>query len=183
MYELLKEFFLVMDRSKEDEERLLPAYFNSLKRLDLELMSEVLIEMTDNWKNRFPTVPQIKDQYNLKKYRHQLKASRNQEQGATNAASKFWQAYKECKEQNITDFDVITKHLAASVSNPKEKKKTSCPNNFCDGNEWIVAVRENDPMKSEVLFSCKCRIREKVECWSNQPGYKIVKGLNPEIKL
>jgi len=120
LFELLVQFFQIMGKSYDDEKRLVPAYLNSLIKLDFELLAEVLLEMSDNWKDRFPSVPQIKDQYKLKKYRHQLRNSKKQEQQATTAGSKFWLAYNECKEQGIKDFRVIAKHLEASVTKNKE---------------------------------------------------------------
>ena len=136
----------------------------------------------DNWDSSYlPTVPQIKAQYKIYNYRSKEKVKKR-DIGAETAAKKFKEAYADCIKAGMDNLNDIAKYLESVFSDHKRKFKSTCQNNFCDGNKWIVAVKKNDPMKSEVLFTCKCQIHSKVDSWNEQPGYTIIKGLNPEIK-
>lgn len=177
--ELLFTFFLSLAVSEERIKALIPVYEESLSKYDFGLMSENLLNMVETWvseNNRIPSVANVIEQYRILKSRKQGVKRRNPEPQAVKAAAKFWGEYKRCRESGINDAAVIAKYLQKLFGS--DMTRSVCKHNFCDGKGWVVAVRRDDPYRSETIFNCRCAENVTIKEWDGDKDYKIIKGLS-----
>ena len=79
------------------------------------------------------------------------------------------------RESGLKDVGAIARYLQQSVGGSKLPEKL-CKFRFCDGKGFISAYRENDNLKAETLFSCKCNEKSMIGVWNDQPGWIITRG-------
>ena len=185
----LSVFFQSQRVTQKEEERLLPTYSMALfnDSIDTEIMLDTISFLIKNWRGQFfPKIGEILDEYKIiknRRFQQNQKELRRQEIEATTTSQNFWKIFINSKKEG-KGIDEIAKDLQQCPSGKNKMNEPKCRNGFCDGKGYIIATRQSNVIKDEceTLFRCKCQYSlTGITLWNFQPGFKLKRGLSPEM--